>query len=50
MEKPTPKTFPDGSNCQELIADGFPSGKMDFSRQLFPDGSSLTVTITDNFS
>jgi hypothetical protein len=35
---------------QELFRDGFPSGKVDFPCRLFPDGSSLMVTVTDDHS
>jgi hypothetical protein len=49
-KNPTLKTFPDGSNRQGSIRDGFPSGKVDFSSQFIPDGVSLTVTITELFS
>jgi len=48
-EKLTPKIFPDGSNRQESIADGFPSVKVDFPCQFILDGLSLTVTVTDHF-
>ena len=45
-EKPTRKTFPDGSNRQGSVTDGLPSGNVDFSHQFFPDGLSQTVTVT----
>jgi len=37
-EKLTPKIFPDGSNRQESIADGFATGKVNF-----PVSSFLTA-------
>jgi hypothetical protein len=49
-KKPTGKLFPDGRNRQEPFPDGFPSGKVDFPCQFIPDGSSLTVTVTDSLS
>jgi hypothetical protein len=49
MGNPTLKPFFDGSNHQGSISDGFPSGKVDFFPQFFPDGLSLTVTVTEHF-
>jgi hypothetical protein len=40
------KTSPDDCDRQGMVADGFPSGKVHFPWQLFPDGLSSTVTVT----